>query len=150
MGSGSSLTRHAVPLISTNRWATESSVATVAAGAMRTPLSRPARTTAKVSASTACTPTSGPSPATSPRPSSRANRKRPGNAANAGESHSAASNSVTRDRMSARPALRPDSGEATMLRTRSWVGDGSNPAAATASATASVSVMARICRLPRA
>ena len=36
-----------------------------------------------------------------------------------------------------------------MLRTRSWVGDGSSPAAATASATASVSRIARICMLPR-
>ena len=35
-----------------------------------------------------------------------------------------------------RPPTRPDSGDATMLRTRSWVGDGSRPAAATASATA--------------
>ena len=47
---------------------------------------------------------------------------------------------------------RPDSGEATMLRTRSCVSDGSRPAAASASATsavASVSRMPRIWMLPR-
>ena len=36
-----------------------------------------------------------------------------------------------------------------MLRTRSWVGDGSSPAAARRSARASVSVMPRIWMLPR-
>ena len=49
----------------------------------------------------------------------------------------AASSRRTQSRTSGCPPTRPDSGEATMLRTRSWVGDGSRPAAATASATAS-------------
>ena len=38
-------------------------------------------------------------------------------------------------RTSALPPTRPDSGEATMLRTRSWVGDGSRPGGREASAT---------------
>ena len=43
---------------------------------------------------------------------------------------------------------RPDSGDVTMLRTRSRVGDGSRPAVSMASATAAVSVIPCICTLP--
>lgn len=45
---------------------------------------------------------------------------------------------------------RPDSGDATMLRTRSCVVDGNRPAAASVSATAVTSVSPRNCTLPRA
>ena len=45
---------------------------------------------------------------------------------------------------------RPDSGEATMLRARSCVGDGNSPASAMASATAVTSAIPRNCTLPRA
>jgi hypothetical protein len=44
---------------------------------------------------------------------------------------------------------RPDSGDATMLRTRSCDCEGNRPTAATMSATAAVSVMARSWMLPR-
>ena len=52
-------------------------------------------------------------------------------------------------RTSTRPPERPDNGDATMLRTRSCVADGSKPALAMPSATAVTSVIARNCTLPR-
>ena len=61
----------------------------------------------------------------------------------------AASRSPTSAADVGKTAARPDSGDATMLRTRSWVSDGNSPADAAASATASVSVMPRIWMLPR-
>ena len=73
----------------------------------------------------------------------------PGSSANAGSDRIASSNSVTSPRTSALPPTRPDNGDATMLRTRSWVREGNSPAAATMSATAAVSVMARSWTLAR-
>ncbi len=81
------------------------------------------------------TVTSAPSPATSPRPSSSANRKRPDRARAASLAHSAASRAVSQGRTSSTPRpSRPDSGEATTLRTRSWPCEGSSPAASSSPA----------------
>lgn len=88
----------------------------------------PPRTATKV--------TSPPSPATSPRPSSRTKRKRPESAAAQGVAHSRASSSRAHNCTSAAPSpSRPAAGEATMLRTRSCVGEGSRPAPASSSAS---------------
>ncbi len=125
------------------------SVWTISPVAGLTPVSRPANSRASPSSST-CTPTSAPSPDTSARPSSRLNQNRPPNSASRGSAQIAASSSSTHGRTSARPPARPDIGEATMLRTRSCVGDGNSPAPAMASATASTSAIPRNCTLPRA
>src|SRR4051794_2576997 len=68
--------------------------------------------------------------ARSPRPSSRAKRKRPGRFVSAGRAHRAWSSAVATGRTSYFDCwCRPESGDARMLRTRSWVIDGSKPAA---------------------
>ena len=74
---------------------------------------------------------------------------RPGSRTSAGSDWIPRSSSTTNGRTSARPPTRPDSGEAMMLRTRSWSGEGSRPAPATASATAAVSRTPRSWTLPR-
>ena len=71
--------------------------------------------------------TSGSSAATSPRPSSSANRNRPGSLANPGRWHSSRSSSAARHRTSASPPAIPDSGDASTLRTRSCAGRAGGP-----------------------
>ncbi len=72
---------------------------------------------------------------TSARPwSSRPNQNRPPSSASRGSARIAASSSLTQPARRLARRLRPDSGEATILRTRSCAADGS-PALATASAT---------------
>ena len=118
---------------------------------MRIPVSRPVSSTATEAPDT-WTPASARRPEMSPRPSSIPNQNRPGKSASTGSAHNAASKRGTHSRTSALPPSRPESGEATMLRTRSWVDDGSSPAPAMASATratASSSRMPRIWILPR-
>jgi hypothetical protein len=66
-----------------------------------------------------------------------------------GSAQIAASSSPTNGRRSSFPPARPDSGDATMLRTRSCVVDGNSPALAIASAAAVTSVIPRNCTLPR-
>ena len=135
VASASSPTRQSFSRTSAKRFAIDMSVVTTSDGAIRTPVSWPANSTATDSSDT-CAPTSAPRPETSPRPSSMPNQNRPGSAASAGSALIAASSRCTQSRTSGWPPTRPDSGEATILRTRSWVGDGNKPAAATASATA--------------
>ena len=94
--------------------------------------------------------TSAPRPATSPRPSSTANRNRPGNSASRGRAHSAASRSCTIP-VRLGPPSRPASGEASTLRTRSWLSDGSSPARVSSSVSGppTPAASARNCTLPR-
>ncbi|MGW5694975.1 FAD-dependent monooxygenase [Streptomyces asiaticus] len=105
--------------------------------------------------------TSAPNAATSPRPSSSANRNLPdkpdnspcpASASTHASSHSTASNSRTHATTSAcPPPSRPDSGDATMLRTRSWRSEGSSPAARSRAASSAPHPAARprTCALPR-
>ena len=125
------------------------SVSTTSLAASRTPASRPASRSAQPSSST-CTPTSAANPETSARPSSRLNQNLPPSSASLGSERIAASSSPTHGRTSRRPPDRPDSGDATMLRTRSCVSDGNSPAPAISPATAGTSVIPRSCTLPRA
>ncbi|CKW68159.1 Uncharacterised protein [Mycobacterium tuberculosis] len=145
--SANSVTRQAVSRILTKRNAT--SIRVSATSATRTPVSRPVNSSRGPSGNT-CTPTSAPRPDTSARPSSRPNQNRPPSSASRGSARIAASSSPTHARTSASPPARPDSGEATILRTRSCVADGSSPALATASATAATSRIPRNWTLPRA
>ncbi len=151
VGSGNSVTRHAVPRSSTKRRAAASRASTARPSATSTPVSRPP-ICSSASAPVSRTPISVPRALMSPRPSSSPNQNRPGNPASSGSARSRVSRSMTMARTSPHPPTRPDSGEATMLRTRSWLGVGSSPAPTTASATASASdgpSMPRICTLPR-
>ena len=79
-----SLTRQAFPRTAANLAATATNVVTVSAHGSRTPVSRPASSSATESPST-CTPTSGASPDTSPRPSSMPNQNRPPTEAKTGD-----------------------------------------------------------------
>ncbi len=111
--------------------------------ATRSPWSSPARSSAPTTSSPPAgtgigtKATSAPRAVMSPLPSSRANRNRPGSPARAGRAQRAWSSSRTSGATSIRP--RPSSpaiGEARMLRTRSWVAEGSSPAAAMPEANA--------------
>ncbi len=130
-GSPSSSTRQQFPRISVNR-SRDRELSSVTASGMpsRTPVSRPASSSAAVESSRAWTPASAPSPDTSPRPSSRPNRNRPGQSREPGVLLHRGVQCGDESADVADPAAAPDSGEATMLRTRSWVGEGSSPAAA--------------------
>ena len=132
----SSVDRQAFPRISTNRYAMSTRVCTASAGGTaprcRVPPTAPPARRAKhvhtdigaqaghVAAAVVDAEPEPPAPAR--RAWVRCRSPRPGRA--------------PRPRTSALPPLRPDSGDATMLRTRSWVADGNRPAAAIASATA--------------
>ena len=127
MGSSSSFTRQDFPRSRVNRCATDTRPATTSLTCSRTPVSLPASRRAAVDSSSAWMPASAPIPEMSPRPSSSANRKRPGNSLSRGSCCTAESRAATSPRTSQSPPLRPDSGEATMLRTRSWVREGQQP-----------------------
>ena len=166
----SSAARHAVPPSAArsarNASAACRSVATASAAVTRSPVSTPATR----SRSGACQHRSGSSAATSPRPSSSANRNRPGSAASPGRTHSPRSRAAVMARTSGDPVPRagnaatttvdargtrspplaiPASGDASTLRTRSCVADGSSPAPARRAASAPDRDRPRSCRFPR-
>ena len=123
---------------------------TAASRGTRRPLSAPARITAASSGPVGRIVASAPSPATSPRPSSSANMNRPGRAARPGRAHRRRSSSATSGATSVSPPpSRPVRGEARTLRIRSWVGEGSRPAAAMRSANAVPSPRPRTWTLAR-
>ncbi|MCO5578378.1 hypothetical protein L7F22_032219 [Adiantum nelumboides] len=135
---------------SRNAAAASSSSSGASAGGQERPVVSPATTSSPPSEPRARQHRSGRSAATSPRPSSRANRNRPGSADSVGRAHRPRSSTVARPRTSARPPSIPDRGEASTLRTRSWVLDGSSPAAVSRSTgRGSAGSRPRSCRFPR-